>query len=99
VLLLHIPTSGYDVCGDKMLGIRWRSAFEFVLASWYICDVTMSPNTFFSRPRALCSEILVSNILKHSLVGVKGGQHNFTICGSSILYRCKQSESGFVSMS
>ncbi len=87
------------VCGDRMLGIRWRSFFKFVVvASLYIYDVTMSPNTFFSRPRALCNEILVWNILLHSLVGVEDGQHSFAICGSSMLYRCKHSESGFVLM-
>jgi hypothetical protein len=36
VLLLHIPTRGYDVCGDRMLGIRWRSSFEFVVASIFV---------------------------------------------------------------
>jgi hypothetical protein len=33
ILLRHIPTIGYDVCGDNMLGMRCRCSLALVEAS------------------------------------------------------------------
>ena len=58
-----------------------------------------SPHAFFSLLRALCSEILVSNILIQSLGGQLGGQQRGAICGTRMLYLCRQIESELRSMS
>ncbi len=75
-LLLHIPTKGYDVCGERILGSRCLCSGALVCASLYICDVTISPEVFFRRLHALCGEILVSEACIHLLVGQLVGQHS-----------------------
>ena len=61
-LLLHIPISGYDVCGDSILGRRSSSCLSVLYVSVYICSVVIFPVNVLRRSRALFSEILDSNI-------------------------------------
>ncbi len=71
---------------------------RIVVASLYICDMTMSPNTFFSRRCALCNEILVSNILLHSLVGVSYYAHNRITIQSTQQQQCLLLEGSHIDM-
>ena len=89
VLLLHIPTSGYEVCGERILGSKCMCCLVFRLASLKIWDVTRSPKSFFNLLRALRRDILDSKTLMQSSDGHVLGQHKGAICGTKALYLCR----------
>ena len=83
LLLRHMPMRGYDVCGERRLGMRCRCSLLLFVASVYIWFVTMFPVHFFSRLRALCGEILCSNAVICSSTAMESEQQRGAMCGSS----------------
>lgn len=79
-----MPISGYDICGDSILGRRWKCSGAEVPTFVYICPVMMFPKCFFSRLRALWREVWFSNIVVVSVDGHDGGQLSGAMWGSSV---------------
>jgi hypothetical protein len=92
-LLLFIPISGYDVCGDNMLGSRWVCSGSSRSIVAYIWLVTSVPQKDLILSRALLCDINDSKkaVLFSGLF--LGPLQIELICGSNLWYRAKQEDS------
>lgn len=69
MLLRFIPMSRYDVCGDKMLGSRWRCTGASICTVEYICWETRSLQNAFILLLRLCGDMADSKCDMRCSVG------------------------------
>ena len=57
-LLRHMVISGYDICGDRMLGRRWRCSGACVANSWCVALWRYDVQYLLIRSRALLGDVI-----------------------------------------
>ncbi len=88
-LLLFIPVSGYDICGDRMLGRRCLCSGASMFIIEYICPAMMLLLNCFIRLRALWADMCDWKKAIFSEGSQDGGLAMVAMCGSRRWYRCR----------
>jgi hypothetical protein len=77
--------SGYDVWGERMLGMRWKCLFLCTKTYLYSSTVTVVVECFFWPPHALWGDNVVRKYWVRSFLGVVGRQDDAAMFGMGMV--------------